>query len=163
MLCCYYNSTELDAMQEIFRLKKILGFVVAVSVFSTLSDSVEATVFESLFGRKGLPVYHMPRGNPKPWVHRNSVHFLTRAMDYSQIQRRINRDLSTACALGRFNQRRDKEFFVVVRHLRKNVVILGYAHGRGVNLHDPFGMADKTSGYLFRYDKSGKCQVFADQ
>ena len=118
--------------------------------------------YQSLFGRKNLPVYHMPNGSPKTWVHRNSVHFLKSAADYNVIYQKIDGKLSSACALGQFNQRRNQEFFVVARQGKKHVVILGYAHGRGVNLHDPKGIADKDSGYLFRYDKSGKCQVFAD-
>ena len=138
------------------------GFLFAAVMILSSFSAHGTGVFQNLFGRKGLPVYHVPRGNPQAWVHKNAVHFLKVAPDFSVINRNINPQLSSACALGRFNQRRDKEFFIVARQHRKNVVILGYAHGRGVNLHDPGGIADQSSGYLFRYDKSGKCQVFTD-
>ena len=124
-------------------MKPALVALMLSVIIGALAQSASAKVFESLFGRKGLPVYHVPRGNPQSWVHKNSVHFIKSAMDFRVIQKRIDRRLSSACALGQFNQRRDKEFFVVARYQKKNVVILGYAHGRGVNLRDPAGIADQ--------------------
>ena len=137
-------------------------FILALLVFGATEPAwADSVAPKNLFGR--LPVYHVPRGNPRVWVHQNAVHFLKSAMNFSAIYSRIDSRLSSACALGRFNQRRDKAFFVVARYQKKNVIILGYVHGRGVNLHDPTGIADPTIGYLFRYDRSGKCQVFMDQ
>ena len=148
-------------MQGFFQ--KHIKYIVLVMLLLSITDTAKAasSTFQTLFGRQGLPVYQIPNGNPKVWVQRNAVHFLKSAPDFRLIREKIDPKLSSACALGGFNQRQDKRFFVVARHQKKKVVILGYAHGKGTNLYDPKGIADITSGYLFRYDKSGKCQVFA--
>ncbi|HWK45849.1 MAG TPA: hypothetical protein VNT30_14100 [Stellaceae bacterium] len=70
-----------------------------------------------------------------------------------------DKSLSTACAIGNFNEREpgryNARFFG-----KQGGMVLGIAKGTGFNLYDPNHMAKRTEDYFFRYSGSTACQVF---
>jgi hypothetical protein len=67
--------------------------------------------------------------------------------------------LSQACALGRFNVR--KESLYVARFSGpKGAATLNVAKGTGLNLYDPDHRAKPTEDYFFRRQDSTSCEVY---
>lgn len=84
------------------------------------------------------------------------------AADFRIIRMRINSQLYSAYALGQFNQRQIKKYFLMAKQdiAESQVVVLDYAHRRRINLGNFSGIDNVENDCLFRYDRSGKCQVF---
>ncbi len=67
--------------------------------------------------------------------------------------------LSTACAMGRFNEREPGRY--TVRFFGKEGgLVLGIAKGTGFNLRDPDKRAKQNEDYFFRNSTSTDCEVF---
>lgn len=170
---CYFSAKEeicqmSRSYRQNFTATGLLVLFLLVSAFLVQSPlRADAQEFRDPRSSGALPIFRLDYGDPVHWVNKNAVKLIGSAGDFEQIRNRVVAHLSSACALGHFNQRKIKRYFLVAKTDRKGahlpaerVIVLGYAHGRGVNLHDPKGLAREDQYYLFRYDRTGKCQVF---
>ena len=78
-----------------------------------------------------------------------------------QLENILSANLSTACAMGRFNQKKSKRYFVVVNMDDGRKKKFGYADARGFNLRDPDGRVGPNQVYLFDFDHTSECRVYA--
>ncbi|MEI6986129.1 MAG: hypothetical protein WCK65_08375 [Rhodospirillaceae bacterium] len=67
---------------------------------------------------------------------------------------KVDRDLSNACAAGRFKEVSPMQYRAIYSD-----DVLGVAFGHGLNLFDPERKAKPGSVYLFRFGGSTACQV----
>jgi hypothetical protein len=101
-------------------------------------------------------------GTPQPRRGKQSVQlrFDVAAQDLPGL---LSQPLSTACALGRFNQREYDRYFIAVPRPNAPPLRLGFAGGRAGNLSDPDRAALETQYYLFDKDRTSECRVYAAQ
>ena len=78
-----------------------------------------------------------------------------------QLENILSANLSTACAMGRFNQKKSKRYFVIVNMDDGRKKKFGYADARGFNLRDPDGRVGPNQVYLFDFDHTSECRVYA--
>ena len=78
-----------------------------------------------------------------------------------QLPNILSRNLSTACAQGRFNQKKDKRYYVVVNLEDGRKKRFGYADSTGFNLSDPDNRVGLNQVYLFDFDFTSECRVYA--
>ncbi|RED53944.1 hypothetical protein [Aestuariispira insulae] len=78
-----------------------------------------------------------------------------------QLPNILSQNLSTACAHGRFNQRKDKRYYVIVNLDDGRKKRFGYADSTGFNLHDPDRRVGLNQVYLFDFDNTSECRVYA--
>jgi len=70
----------------------------------------------------------------------------------------LDKDLSTECARGKFNQLQSNRLKIVFKG-PIGPAILGVAAG-GFNLYDPNRRAQRDTSYFFFHDKTGDCEVY---
>ena len=80
---------------------------------------------------------------------------------HGQLANILSQNLSTACAQGRFNQRKAKRYYVIVNMDDGRKKRFGYADARGFNLKDPDGRVGPNQVYLFDFDHTSECRVYA--
>lgn len=83
--------------------------------------------------------------------------------DMGQLPQRLSKPLSTACALGRFNQRVNLRLFLPVVLVGGKPKRFGFAAMTGgdmLNLYDPQGLGEEEQAYLFDLDRTSDCRVY---
>lgn len=79
------------------------------------------------------------------------------------LPRLLSTKLSTACALGRFNQVEHDRYYIRMNDADGKPLRLGLAGAKAGNLRDPDGMSMSTQLYLFDKDWTSECKVYAAQ
>ncbi len=82
-------------------------------------------------------------------------------VDGAQLSSMLNKELSTACSLGQFNQIKKRRNFVNLRMPNDQVRRFGFANGYGFNLRDKNFKRLETEIYLFDLDGTSECLVYS--
>lgn len=140
---------------------KLLRYLIGGALVCVLASSVAAQNAEKKFfpilGSSKLLRMEDPR---YPLFRRGGTQ-IEFFVDGNQLNNILSSNLSTACALGRFNQRKIKRYYIYVTlpgGIRKK---LGYANWRGFNLRDPDNRVGRDQVYLFDFDRTSECRVYA--
>ncbi|MEQ9487645.1 MAG: hypothetical protein RIM72_01495 [Alphaproteobacteria bacterium] len=88
----------------------------------------------------------------------------TRVLFYvnaDSLDQNISQNLSLACALGRFNQKKVGRYYVLIETEDGKRKRLGFASSEGFNLRDPDDRKGRDLAFLFEYDGTSECRVHA--
>lgn len=77
------------------------------------------------------------------------------------LDQNISENLSRACALGRFNQKKVGRYYVLIETENGQRKRLGFASSEGFNLRDPDDRKGRDLAFLFEYDGTSECRVHA--
>ncbi len=86
----------------------------------------------------------------------------TRVLFYvnaDSLDENISADLSTACTLGRFNQKKVGRYYVLIETEDGKRMRMGFATSEGFNLRDPDDRKGRDFAFLFEYDGTSECRV----
>lgn len=81
-------------------------------------------------------------------------------VDPNSLAQILSKNLSTACAQNKFNQKQRTKYFVPVKMPDGKTKRFGFAGSNGFNLRDPNGMSGKDQGYIFDMDGTSECRVY---
>ncbi|WP_259780488.1 hypothetical protein [Aestuariispira ectoiniformans] len=137
--------------------KAAILFCLLVSIAGTAGAQNEQKKFFPIFGSSKLLRMEDDR---YPLFRRGGtrVEFF---VDGNQLRSILSSNLSTACALGRFNQKKNKRYYIWVTLPGGERKKFGYANWRGFNLRDPDHRVGRDQVYLFDMDRTSECRVYA--
>lgn len=98
-----------------------------------------------------------PQKYPRLHPGSNQIDFFVQGASMDGI---LSKSLSTACARGNFNQKKNKRYYVLVDMPNGYKKKFGYADFSGVNLSDPGNRKGPSQIYLFENDRTSECKVF---
>lgn len=96
--------------------------------------------------------------NPRFFKGGKRVNFF---VDGSELESSLNKELSTACALGIFNQIKKRRHYVNILMSNSRIKRFGFANGYGFNLRDKNASRLETEVYLFDLDGTSECKVYS--
>jgi len=88
----------------------------------------------------------------------------TRVLFYvngDSLDQSISANLSSACALEKFNQKKVGRYYVLIETENGKRRRLGFASSEGFNLRDPGNRKGRDLAFLFEYDGTSECRVYA--
>lgn len=106
-----------------------------------------------------LPRLQTPQPHEIPRFDSLGTRILNR-IDPQAVRQGLSQRLSTACALGQFNQAKRGRYFIVVEAPDGPAKRYGFAGSNGLNLRDPKNLRGLNQGYLFDLDGSSDCEVY---
>lgn len=135
----------------------LLSLVIAVFTATAHAQSNERRSFIPL-GK--IPQLIQPGGAaPARFFSRSTrVLFFVNA---DSLDQSISANLSSACALGRFNQKKVGRYYVLIETENGGRRRLGFASSEGFNLRDPDNLKGRDLAFLFEYDGTSECRVHA--
>lgn len=134
-----------------------LAFSILLSDLTAQAQSSERRSFIPL-GK--IPQLIQPGGTaPARFFSRTTrVLFFVNA---DSLDQSISANLSSACALGKFNQKKVGRYYVLVETENGKRRRLGFASSEGFNLRDPDDRKGRDLAFLFQYDGTSECRVHA--
>lgn len=139
------------------------GVVCAIAFFLFLSDLTAQA--QSNDRRAFIPLGKIPQliqpGGVAParfFSRSTRVLFFVNA---DSLDQSISANLSSACALGKFNQKKVGRYYVLVETENGKRRRLGFASSEGFNLRDPDNRKGRDLAFLFQYDGTSECRVHA--
>ena len=144
-------------LRRLYAALLVFGFGLALPLGSEQARS--QTQHPGWIPLGALPKVLSPKNPNYPKLFRGgrTVNFF---VDGTQLTNLLSRNLSTACARGRFNQRRNKKYVVWIRMPDGNNRRFGFADYTGFNLYDPDNRKGPGQAYLFELDGTSECRVF---
>jgi len=82
-------------------------------------------------------------------------------VDEASLPQSLSRNLSNACAHGRFNTKSVGRYFVEIQTQNGRVRRFGFANAKGFNLRDPDNLRGRDFAFLFELDGTSQCRVYA--
>ena len=137
---------------------------VLVLMAGVVADTGQA-VAQSGDGNRFIPLGRIPQllqpGGQTPPRFRRGARPIKFFVDEASLPQSLSRNLSNACAHGRFNAKRAGRYFVEIQTQRGGVRRFGFANSEGFNLRDPDNLRGRDFAFLFELDGTSQCRVYA--
>lgn len=151
------NPTLRDVVLRSFGVICGFAFFILLSDLSAQAQSSDRKAFIPL-GK--IPQLIQPGGAAAARFFSRTTRVLF-FVNADSLDQSISANLSSACALGKFNQKKTGRYYVLVETEDGKRRRLGFASSEGFNLRDPDDRKGRDLAFLFEYDGTSECRVHA--
>ncbi len=145
-----------------FLPRTILAILLAAA---TITADAGIAAAQSGEGNRFIPLGRIPQllqpGGLAPPKFRRGARPIKFFVDEASLPQSLSRNLSNACAHGRFNAKSVGRYYVEIQTQNGRVRRFGFANAEGFNLRDPDNLRGRDFAFLFELDGTSECRVYA--